>query len=275
MKRINIKVEEWATGIRSIVMAIAIGLFAASCGDKDPDDGDGGISIDLPAAKGHLTVTGLDTKYNGKSIFATENSGDNGVPIVGCTKVTDIKEDGATYHCVKIENGSAKIPLYYETDNAELFKAYDKSDKNTTIALMILSNDVYKIYSTGSFTVDAFKEFTVSFTDGDATVDWTAGGGDGPAPDMGTWTEVENTGFGNNIIYGVAYGTGKFVAVGDKSKMAYSTDGITWTMLSKEETSFVSAQTAVSIYGIAYDGNGTYVAVGQGQIAYLKENINN
>jgi photosystem II stability/assembly factor-like uncharacterized protein len=44
-----------------------------------------------------------------------------------------------------------------------------------------------------------------------------------------TWTAIPNSTFGTSNIHGIAYGGGKFVAVGQQGKMAYSDDGITWT----------------------------------------------
>jgi hypothetical protein len=172
MKRINIKVKEWATGIRPIVMAIAIGLFAVSCGK---DDGDG-KTVNLPAAKGHLTVTGL-AAYNDMYILALGSTDDYETGIIGCTEISDVTDISATYHCVKIKSGKAEIPLYYATENGKSFKAYDRSDKNTEFSLMILEKEEYKLSSQNM--AEAYKDVTVSFNYGDATVDWAAGGGGG------------------------------------------------------------------------------------------------
>jgi hypothetical protein len=77
-----------------------------------------------------------------------------------------------------------------------------------------------------------------------------------------TWTAVSDTTFGSSIILGIAYGGGTFVAVGESSTAAYSTNGISWTAVSN--TTFGSSP----IYGIAY-GNGKFVAVGySGEMAY-------
>jgi len=86
-----------------------------------------------------------------------------------------------------------------------------------------------------------------------------------------SWTAVADSTFpatytsGSNIypctIYGIAYGNNKFVAVGANSKMAYSTDGTSWTAVSNSAfTSWIRA--------IAY-GNNRFVAVGgYGEMAY-------
>lgn len=57
--------------------------------------------------------------------------------------------------------------------------------------------------------------------------------------------------------YNIAYGNGKFVAVGEGSNLAYiSTDGINWTT-----STLPSGSTSMAYYGIAY-GNGLFVVGG-------------
>ncbi|MDR2446269.1 MAG: hypothetical protein LBD58_03095 [Treponema sp.] len=46
------------------------------------------------------------------------------------------------------------------------------------------------------------------------------------------WTAVNDTTFGKNSVEGIAYGGGKFVAVGVNSAIAYSADGVNWTAVS-------------------------------------------
>jgi hypothetical protein len=75
------------------------------------------------------------------------------------------------------------------------------------------------------------------------------------------WTAVSDSKFGSDDIFAVAYGNDKFVAGGKGGKIAYSSNGATWT-----------AVTAINIFGtgdydgiraIAY-GNGKFVAGGTG-----------
>jgi hypothetical protein len=91
-----------------------------------------------------------------------------------------------------------------------------------------------------------------------------------------TWTKVENTAFGSKSgINSVVYGGGKFVAVGNNSEMAYSSDGITWTTVTN--TGFTKTNILGTLYGIAdiAYGGGKFVAVGGGnQIAYSTDGIN-
>ena len=71
-------------------------------------------------------------------------------------------------------------------------------------------------------------------------------------------------------IYAIAYGNGKFVAVGSGGQMAYSTDGATWTAITGMNSPF---GTDISIYGIAY-GGGTFVAVGtSGKMATSSDGV--
>jgi hypothetical protein len=75
-----------------------------------------------------------------------------------------------------------------------------------------------------------------------------------------TWTPVQGV-FAKNIS-GIAYGNGRFVAVGYDDKpeekiAAYSTDGITWTKAPSQAAGLF----AKNIIGIVY-GNGIFVAAG-------------
>ena len=77
------------------------------------------------------------------------------------------------------------------------------------------------------------------------------------------WYLVPDSKFMNNSnINSICYGNGKFVAVSFGGKMAYSSDGATWTLISDPKFG------GNSIYGIGY-GNGKFVAVGvHGKMAY-------
>ena len=80
------------------------------------------------------------------------------------------------------------------------------------------------------------------------------------------WYESDSTRnpFGSSWIYSICYGNGKYVAGSDSGKMAYSTDGITWTAVA--DSAFSS-----SINSICYE-NGKYVAGGlSGKMAYSSD----
>ena len=77
------------------------------------------------------------------------------------------------------------------------------------------------------------------------------------------WYESDTTRnpFSSNI-YSICYGNGKFVAVGGNGKMAYSSDGVTWTEVAN------SAFGSYAIQFICY-GDGKYIASGyNGRMAY-------
>lgn len=76
------------------------------------------------------------------------------------------------------------------------------------------------------------------------------------------WNEVDTTSFGADQINDVAFGGGKYVAVGENGKIAHSSDGETWTQAGTPSfgTTYVVAVTY---------GDSKFVAVGySGKIAY-------
>jgi hypothetical protein len=82
------------------------------------------------------------------------------------------------------------------------------------------------------------------------------GGDDDTKPSGGvvdvSWTAVENSGFGDeytDIIYDIAWGGNKFVAVGTSGTVAYSGDGISWPAVNTS-----TFDESFTIYGIAYGG---------------------
>ncbi|WP_461256449.1 sialidase family protein [Treponema sp. R80B11-R83G3] len=97
-----------------------------------------------------------------------------------------------------------------------------------------------------------------------------------------TWTKLDRQviggvfGSSNNYIRDIAYsddywgpGTAKFVAVGDNGKMAYSSDGVTWTAVADSKLNF-------TIYAIAWGGNMTNAFVAgtpTGKIAFSSDGI--
>ena len=75
------------------------------------------------------------------------------------------------------------------------------------------------------------------------------------------WTGVDST-FGSSSILSTYYGNRNFLAGGVSGKMAYSSDGITWTAVA--DSAFGSS----NIPSLCY-GNGKYIAGGtEGNMAY-------
>ena len=95
---------------------------------------------------------------------------------------------------------------------------------------------------------------------GDDDDDPTGGPTDGGTGSV-TWTKVASNPFPtNDRINGVAYGADKFVAVGNASNIAYSTDGVTWTAVT------TSPFGTDDIVGVTY-GDSKFVAVGASKAA--------
>jgi hypothetical protein len=95
-------------------------------------------------------------------------------------------------------------------------------------------------------------------------------GGIARSADGINWSQSGNgaTIFGSSQIFDVAYGVGRFVAVGANGRMAHSTDGVNWTSVTA--TTFNQE----NIRGIAY-GAGRFVAVGHaGRMAHSANGIN-
>jgi hypothetical protein len=101
---------------------------------------------------------------------------------------------------------------------------------------------------------------------GDGRMAYSANGINWTNIPPGTDNSVSTT-FGtgyNSFIRNVAFGDGKFVAVGHNGKMAYSADGTHWTAIPSGTGPGKSGFSADGIImNIGY-GNGTFVAVGSG-----------
>jgi hypothetical protein len=87
----------------------------------------------------------------------------------------------------------------------------------------------------------------------------------GPAPEIAfiptTWVDASGVDFSSSG-QAVAYGNGKWIAVGADSTntIKASTDGVTWTDVDNQMPS--SGGGGAGVYGIATDGSGNWVAVG-------------
>jgi photosystem II stability/assembly factor-like uncharacterized protein len=93
---------------------------------------------------------------------------------------------------------------------------------------------------------------------------WAVGGGGHMArsPDGKVWTAVESPGITVNIV-DIAYGKGKFVAVGENGCMSYSTDnGATWTA-NNQTAYFETSNVLPANFKAICFANGKFLAVGQ------------
>ena len=85
------------------------------------------------------------------------------------------------------------------------------------------------------------------------------------------WTLVKNSPFGGSQVNAIVWGKDKFVAVGDKGKIAYSLDGVTWTAVKNSTFNNKS-----DINAVAW-GKDKFVAGGKnndyGKFAYSSDGI--
>jgi hypothetical protein len=95
------------------------------------------------------------------------------------------------------------------------------------------------------------------------------GGGSGGGGGGGNWKAVDVSGiFGTNSILSIAYGNGTFVAVGDNNgKIAYSSDGVTWTAVNTGYNYTMSRVT----YGNGKFVAGTYHGSGGPRVVYSSD----
>jgi hypothetical protein len=91
----------------------------------------------------------------------------------------------------------------------------------------------------------------------------------------GVWASASNTegAFGGSLIWNIAYGSGRFVAVADEGKMAYSDDGQFWTAI-RPGYGTIQSKFINTIRGIAW-GDGKFIAVGyEGRMASSDNGLN-
>jgi hypothetical protein len=91
-----------------------------------------------------------------------------------------------------------------------------------------------------------------------------------------TWTAASNTTFGTaDNIYGIAFGNGRFVAVGSNGGAAWSEDGLNWTRVSQTG---ISGDIYAITFGNPAGGEGAaakFVAAGKGgKMAYSPDGEN-
>ncbi|MDR2448131.1 MAG: hypothetical protein LBD58_12735 [Treponema sp.] len=84
----------------------------------------------------------------------------------------------------------------------------------------------------------------------------TVTGASGDKPDGSLKWNAIGSRINSDAIYGVAYGGGRFVAVGAEGEMSWSTDGVAWTAVTDSGVFGESV-----IRGVAYGGD-KFVAVG-------------
>jgi hypothetical protein len=160
-------------------VALAFSLAVTSC--SEDDDPPPPAAPTFPAAKGKITITGLDN-FNGKYVYATGAVGeniDNMKALVGLTDITGYDTTDVGYKLVKISEGKAEVPLYYPnpkvTGYADSYLAYDGSDIVTAFSLYIFesTDGVLKATDTTTLINATTKSLTSGeFKGGSLTVKW-------------------------------------------------------------------------------------------------------
>jgi hypothetical protein len=188
----------------------------------------------------------------------TSGGGDTTAPSVGqgsVNRVSDTQaaigftasEAGWAYYTVKDANTPAPtsidvrngVPIGSVTTGANSGKK--------VITLTAGTQDIYVVVQDAAGNLSApLKIAAAAYSGGDG------GGGTGGSPTA--WTAITDSTFGPSSVTAIAYGSGKFVAVGSGGEMAYSPDGVTWTAVT--DSTFGPS----SVIAIAY-GSGKFVAV--------------
>jgi serine/threonine protein kinase len=169
--------------------------------------------------------------------------------------------------------------MAYSTDGIK-WTAVKSNFGRSRIKAIAYGNDMFVAVGNSGKIVYATKSIqTTTAQQQSSGMTWTA------VANSKTWEYIGYTSANSKdtaIINGIAYGNGKFVAGGGFGKMAYSTDGVTWTAV--EESTFpdkVSTYNeywgtlilSVSVSAFAY-GDGRFVAVGEdGRMAYSTDGI--
>jgi len=212
---------------------------------------------------------------------------DDGGPVGGGDGSGDGTRSPVTYrgtansvaYTLRIEDGDARAVLTpAQGDRYTLSAGSGASAKKSTGVVISFTGGVLTLAPSE----DPEEEFTVtvsgtSITAMSGTITWDNGTKEN-APGTFTTSGSGNGGDseGRSAIRGIAYGDGRFVAVGypprgSEEAIAYSTDGVTWTAVTNHPFG------GGMINGVAW-GNGRFVAVGSdssdnSMIAYSTDGV--
>jgi len=274
--------------VLSLALVLVFAAFLAAC-EKDP-----------PPENWTWTAvadsTVWETYYNDGSkrinnIYGVAWSNNRWVAVGGQGKIAYSTDNGVTWTAVADSTGFSYInaiacssnrfvavgqsgKIAYSADNGATWTAVTNSTFGTSDirAVAYGGGRFVAVGSQGKMAYSADNGANWTAVTNNSTIwDYTDSWGD-PSPSMAG-------------IEAVAYGNGRFVAVGGHGKMAYSDDnGVTWTAVTNNSTIWdytgyiidneaVKAVTSkASIEAVAY-GNGRFVAVGyQGEMAYSADN---
>ena len=169
-----------------------------------------------------------------------------------------------TYGGGKFVAGGSMGKMAYSSDGV----TWTAATKNNSFGSSLFQDIIYtgdKFYAVGSDMKMMYSGDGITWTD--ATKD--------------IFNEFQLSSINRTNLQGIAYGGGKFVVVGyysgyssPNARMAYSTDGITWTSLIDDNKTIEAFSQSRSIYSITY-GNGKFVIGGtQGNMAYSSDGEN-
>jgi len=275
-----------------IALAAVIGFSMAAC-EGDDDGGGGGATITDHLNGKWESGDGETITFSGSS-FVVAQDGEafmrgtytTGARSISATITMTVKEAHGNFLTEILGDEEVDVTFtnkwYAKNDVTNLYKAWlktlDPSLTNAQITEYLdeygVSDNIDALFPTttaaindNSMTLTVFGETsTYTKSGGSTTPGGQTPGGQTPGGNSG-WNAVANSTFGgNSFINAIAYGNGKFVAVGDDGKIAYSTNGATWTAV--PNSTFGSN----GIYDIAF-GDGKFVAVGSTSIAYSSDGV--
>ena len=249
---------------KSILKAVAVSAVAAFfCVGCGGDNGGGpSLNSELVCADGEAWVSTYT--LNSGSIFYR-----NG-------ELIDIKKSGGSWYFVSYESQNLKSITWSASGGKIIYHATAMDGRVVDIdgTYSISGNTLYVTMGgqSGSFTKQTGIYPIVEGGGGPVDPPDNPGGGGNwkwtAVADSTIWYEGTYTYNGATYstytdVKAIAYGGGRWVAVGEKGKMAYSANGASWTVVTNS-----TFGNDIDIEAIAY-GGGRFVAVGEeGKMAY-------
>jgi len=195
--QVTLAVKDSQAQVSSMLVSLSITAKSVTLTKTSGGTDNGGTGF--PAAKGKLTVTGLDN-FNGKYVFANGLAGGN--VLQGITDITGYPSD-ITYKLASVSNGKAEIPLYTPNNQATSYSnsytAYSGNDAVTSLSVIILNENVLKASNAGSAINSnlGLKQFsTGTFSNGNMELAWAWEPPNGVIADQvvsGQWFEYSLT----------------------------------------------------------------------------------
>jgi len=140
-----------------LALALVFGMTVVGCDDGSADTEE---IVNLPSTSGEFTFTDIPAKYNGKFVLVEGYFSDSTTSIMigykGATRNTSNPDYFSTLTCVKIENGTVRVPLYkfYQYSPASSMEAYTGND-SAYVNILIYDSEVISATTTQSYTAVA------------------------------------------------------------------------------------------------------------------------